>query len=86
MGTEPGTHCNKTSGQCVCKMNVMGLKCDQCKDGYHSLGSSQTDGCSFCNCNAAGTLEGLSNVLFVPYFVTFVMEYCVFFVPYFIAE
>ena len=35
----------------------MGLKCDQCKDGYYNLGSSSEFGCVSCGCNTAGTLE-----------------------------
>ncbi len=32
-------------GQCNCKTNVKGRTCDQCKDGYFSLMSSNMHGC-----------------------------------------
>jgi hypothetical protein len=57
-GTEPGTVCDKLTGQCVCKKNVMGLKCDLCKDGYYGLDTSLTVGCLSCNCDPAGTKNG----------------------------
>ena len=31
-GTES---CNKKNGHCVCKSNVIGTKCDACKDGFY---------------------------------------------------
>ena len=27
--------CDKTTGDCRCKPNIMGAKCDICKDGYY---------------------------------------------------
>ena len=29
--------CNPDSGQCDCKCNVQGLKCDECVDGYYEF-------------------------------------------------
>ena len=31
-GTES---CNKENGKCICKPNVVGTKCDTCKEGFH---------------------------------------------------
>lgn len=52
--------CNQVSGQCLCKRNVMGMKCDQCQTGTHSLSLSNPEGCVSCNCNPMGTLTGSS--------------------------
>ncbi|CAJ0568741.1 unnamed protein product, partial [Mesorhabditis spiculigera] len=37
-------------GKCPCKKNVIGAKCDQCRDGAFSLDSSNTLGCTDCFC------------------------------------
>lgn len=36
---------NITAGQCHCKKNVIGLKCDECKSGFWNLDESNPDGC-----------------------------------------
>lgn len=45
----------KVSGDCTCKENVEGQKCDQCKMGYHSLIATNPDGCTKCDCDPNGT-------------------------------
>ncbi|KAG8584399.1 hypothetical protein GDO81_008814 [Engystomops pustulosus] len=45
-------------GQCRCKVNVGGRRCDQCKDGYYNLQESNPDGCQPCHCNTSGTING----------------------------
>ncbi|XP_062511300.1 laminin subunit beta-2-like [Corticium candelabrum] len=50
-----GGSCNATTGQCTCKANVMGLKCDTCKTGFLNLQASDVDGCEPCNCNVDGS-------------------------------
>uniref|UniRef100_A0A0N5CEW4 Uncharacterized protein n=1 Tax=Strongyloides papillosus TaxID=174720 RepID=A0A0N5CEW4_STREA len=37
-------------GQCPCKSNVMGLKCDECKENSFSLSGSNIKGCTECFC------------------------------------
>jgi len=40
------TECNRLTGQCDCKNpNIVGLKCDKCKENYHDLSS----GCIECD-------------------------------------
>eukprot|EP00118_Oscarella_pearsei_P005184 m.23504 g.23504 ORF g.23504 m.23504 type:complete len:5054 (+) comp28492_c0_seq1:2267-17428(+) len=51
--------CHQTTGQCPCKANVMGVKCDQCVPGTHTLSPSNSDGCSPCACHAQGAVAGV---------------------------
>ena len=53
-GAVPGSFCNKETGQCLCKANSQGLRCDECVDGFYNLGSSVEFGCTACGCNTAG--------------------------------
>ncbi|XP_078412490.1 usherin [Cetorhinus maximus] len=52
------TDCDKSTGQCLCKTNVTGLHCNQCVPHTFNLSSSNLDGCQWCNCDPAGTVEG----------------------------
>ncbi|KAI3378928.1 hypothetical protein SNEBB_010582 [Seison nebaliae] len=50
--------CEITTGQCLCRPNVLGLQCDQCLDGYYNLHSPDVDGCQACDCDVTGSLNG----------------------------
>ncbi|KAM9261102.1 laminin subunit alpha-2 [Cariama cristata] len=45
--------CDSRTGQCECKANVIGRRCDVCKPGTFGLQSSR--GCVPCNCNSFGS-------------------------------
>ncbi|GFR82556.1 usherin [Elysia marginata] len=53
--------CNQLTGQCNCKANVQGLRCDECKNGFFSLTSANPDGCTACNCNPVGSTSIFCN-------------------------
>lgn len=44
VATSDPTTCNRDSGQCQCKLNVAGRRCDVCIDGYFGLMTSQPPG------------------------------------------
>ena len=46
-------NCDAT-GKCQCKKNVMGQKCDQCKEGTFDLDEKNTAGCKPCFCYGHG--------------------------------
>ncbi|KAH0622698.1 hypothetical protein JD844_025227 [Phrynosoma platyrhinos] len=50
--------CDKIGGQCNCKRHVSGRQCNQCQEGFYNLQQSDPGGCSPCNCNTSGTVNG----------------------------
>ncbi|XP_043223097.1 laminin subunit beta-1-like [Amphibalanus amphitrite] len=48
------TLCDPLGGQCRCKPNVVGRRCDQCAPGTYGFGP---EGCTACDCNAVGSLD-----------------------------
>ncbi|XP_043080121.1 laminin subunit beta-2 [Puntigrus tetrazona] len=44
--------CDKVGGQCQCKPNVIGRKCDQCAPGTYGFGPY---GCTVCDCHSQGS-------------------------------
>ncbi|KAL4655456.1 laminin subunit alpha-5 isoform X1 [Arapaima gigas] len=48
--TAQDINCDSDSGQCRCKNNIIGRRCDRCAPGYYGYPN-----CRPCDCNAAGT-------------------------------
>uniref|UniRef100_H3CDM0 Laminin, alpha 5 n=1 Tax=Tetraodon nigroviridis TaxID=99883 RepID=H3CDM0_TETNG len=48
----PDVNCDRVSGQCRCKNNIVGRQCDRCAPGFYGYPN-----CRPCNCNEAGTEE-----------------------------
>lgn len=44
-GSRDGGMCDAFSGQCICKQNVEGQRCDRCKYGFFNLRPDDPDGC-----------------------------------------
>ncbi|XP_059144333.1 laminin subunit alpha-like [Physella acuta] len=54
-GVENGNlNCDQISGQCNCKPNIGGRKCDICLPGYHTFPY-----CQDCGCDRKGTKSGI---------------------------
>nr|XP_004672060.2 usherin [Jaculus jaculus] len=53
--------CHQNSGQCMCKANVIGLRCDRCDFGYKFLQSLNEEGCEPCLCSISGSVNQLCN-------------------------
>ncbi|XP_002168125.3 laminin subunit beta-1 isoform X1 [Hydra vulgaris] len=50
-------HLSSIPGKCICKSNVEGKRCDQCKNGFWNLLESKSEGCQSCNCDERGSVE-----------------------------
>ncbi|XP_034542548.1 laminin subunit beta-4 [Notolabrus celidotus] len=55
-GSEGGGLCDALSGQCVCKENVEGQRCDRCKPGSSNLRADDPAGCQVCRCHGLGSV------------------------------
>ncbi|ESO12949.1 hypothetical protein HELRODRAFT_188055 [Helobdella robusta] len=52
--------CERDSGQCRCRDNVVGRRCDQCLDGTWNIASGE--GCEDCSCNLIGSFNSSCDV------------------------
>ncbi|XP_060691277.1 laminin subunit beta-1 isoform X1 [Hemiscyllium ocellatum] len=43
-------------GQCRCKENVRGTRCDRCKEGFYGLSMDNPHGCQACRCDPRGVI------------------------------
>ncbi|XP_047453457.1 laminin subunit beta-4 isoform X2 [Mugil cephalus] len=55
-GSREAGPCDSRTGQCVCKGNVEGQRCDRCRPGFFSLTPDNPDGCQACQCHALGSV------------------------------
>ncbi|XP_019113332.2 laminin subunit beta-4 [Larimichthys crocea] len=51
--------CDSRTGQCPCRMGVMGVLCDECEDGYWNLDGAS--GCQPCSCDPANSFSNICN-------------------------
>ncbi|XP_053208528.1 laminin subunit beta-1-like isoform X2 [Panonychus citri] len=45
------------AGQCHCKENVKGRRCNECKTGFKNFSKDNPLGCEACTCNTLGTVR-----------------------------
>lgn len=50
--------CDKVTGECRCKANVMAGSCNQCRPNTFNLDAANPEGCESCACDPSGTLRG----------------------------
>ncbi|XP_026221368.1 laminin subunit beta-4 isoform X2 [Anabas testudineus] len=55
-GSQGGGLCDALTGQCVCKENVEGQRCNRCKHGFFGLRQDNADGCQVCRCHVLGSI------------------------------
>ncbi|XP_067657900.1 uncharacterized protein [Haliotis asinina] len=54
-GRNPTRNCKVVGGECVCKSNVEGERCDTCKPLTYNITESNPDGCTRSNCDSRGS-------------------------------
>jgi usherin len=50
--------CDKSTGQCPCKLGIMGLQCNQCEHHRYNVTMGNLQGCQMCECDSLETLPG----------------------------
>uniref|UniRef100_A0A672SL20 Laminin subunit beta-2-like n=1 Tax=Sinocyclocheilus grahami TaxID=75366 RepID=A0A672SL20_SINGR len=58
--TDGVCHCDKRTGQCPCKPNIIGHNCDQCTPNHWNFGS--VFGCELCECAQPNSLSTHCNM------------------------
>ncbi|XP_067860924.1 laminin subunit beta-4 [Heptranchias perlo] len=53
--SDPGLR--TVAGRCICKRNVEGTRCDQCRSGYFGLSAINAEGCEDCRCDSRGSVS-----------------------------
>ena len=53
------TSCAQLGGQCKCRANVLGRRCDHCAAGFWNFGPN---GCESCDCHPSGSRNKICNV------------------------
>uniref|UniRef100_A0A8C8SXF9 Laminin subunit beta 2 n=1 Tax=Pelusios castaneus TaxID=367368 RepID=A0A8C8SXF9_9SAUR len=48
------------AGQCRCKENIQGARCDSCKEAFYGLSRNDPHGCQPCRCDPRGIVVGSS--------------------------
>jgi len=61
--TRGGSICDPLNGQCHCKSNVTGGRCDTCAPHTYGLSSGDADGCKKCRCDIGGSLNQNCNTV-----------------------
>ncbi|ESO94906.1 hypothetical protein LOTGIDRAFT_144813 [Lottia gigantea] len=63
-GTVSGDNiCDVKTGQCVCKPDVSGQNCQECRDGTFNLQENNPFGCVDCKCDPGGSSSLICNKL-----------------------
>ncbi|RWS26837.1 laminin subunit beta-1-like protein, partial [Leptotrombidium deliense] len=53
-GTVGNMGCNPTTGECICKRNVVGKNCNECAPDHFGL-REEDEGCTPCDCDVGGS-------------------------------
>ena len=61
LGTVDNLGCHVTTGECVCKRNVVGRDCNQCAPEHYGLGA-HAEGCNQCDCDDGGSFDNSCDV------------------------